>query len=453
MEMERGLRQAPDEVTLTQREGWPGAVQVRRTGEAFSGNVLQLETDPEGRIWLIRGEKANGASDKDAVTTLEVYGADGRRALSLAHEEGVLPWRFALHPSGEVTLFEFVKAADARTVRLRLRRLSPEGAVMRERLFEDEGRAEERIYYDLDQEQILSTSTGTDPRDVWPIPKYARLRAVVLGEEAVFMAMTHGVKLYRLDAELQTRWSAQVMPANYWNELLNADQEQLARDEQGNILVAWSMISSQARAYRLHFGRELPWSGGRHDIVVQRFGQDGQFQLARTFGREGDEVELAGLAVHQGEVVLGAMENILKSDRPNDTTEWDFVLMRGRMEDGVLSLHRTLDISREDWLNDFRVDARGHCYFAGTTDFVQADTNSWIEPGKGLLLKTDENGERLGILTLTGPRNVEVTHLAFRPDGTIQFGGKSDGPLTHTPPGEWFNETVLGLASFPAHGG
>ncbi|MCY1079250.1 hypothetical protein [Archangium lansingense] len=447
VEMERALRPAPDEVPLTQREGWPGAVQVRPVGEAFSGDVLQLEADPKGRIWLLRSEKANGSSSQDAVTTLEVYEADGRRALVLAREEGVLPWRFALHPSGEVTLFEFVKATDARTIRLRLRRLSPEGAVTRERLFEDEGRPEERLYYDLDQREILSISTDTDPRDVWPTPKHARLRAVVLGEEAVFMAMSHGVKLYRLDAELQTRWSSQVMPANYWNGLLHSDQEQLAQDEQGNILVAWSMLASQAQAYRLHFGRALHWSGGLRDIVVLRFGQDGQFQLAQTFGREGDEVELAGLAAHRGEVVLGAMENILKSDRPNDTTEWDLVLMRGRMEDGALSLHRTLDISREDWLHDFRIDAHGHCYFAGTTDFVQADTNSWIEPGKGLLLKTDENGDQLGLLTLTGPRHVEVTHLAFRPDGTIQFGGTSDGPLTHTPLDEWFNETVLGVFS------
>jgi hypothetical protein len=283
---------------------------------------------------------------------------------------------------------------------------------------------------------------------VWPTPRHARLRAAVLGEEVVFVAMTHGVKLYRWDAGLQTRWSTQVMPANYFNALLYSDQEQLAWDEQGNLLVAWSMFASQAEAWRLHFGRTLSWRGGRQDIVVLRFGQDGRFQLARTFGGEGNEVELAGLAVHRGEVVLGAMENLLKSDRPNDTTEWDLVLMRGRLEDGALSLHRTLHVSREDWLHDFRVDARGHCYFAGTTDFVQVDTNSWIEPGKGLLLKTDENGERLGLLELTGPRHVAVTHLALRPDGTLQFGGTSDGPLTHTPLDAWFNETVLGLASF-----
>ncbi|WP_257451598.1 hypothetical protein [Archangium lipolyticum] len=449
VETTRSLRPAPDEVLLTRREGWPGAVQVRPAGDAFRGEVLQLEADPKGRIWLLRSERAKDSSDLDAVTTLEVYEADGRRAFALEREEGVLPWRFVLHPSGEVTLFELVKATGTRTTyRLRLRRLSPEGAVTKERLFEDAGRAEERLYYDLDQQQVLSISTDTDPRDVWPSPKHVRLRAVVLGEEVVFMAMTHGVKLYRLDAALQTRWSSQVMPANYWNALLYSDQEQLARDEEGNLLVAWSMLSSQAEAYRLHFGRALPWRGGRRDIVVQRFGQDGQFQLAQTFGREGNEVELAGLAVHRGEVVLGAMENLLKSDRPNDTLEWDLVLMRGRLEDGALSLHRTLDISREDWLHDFRVDARGHCYFAGTTDFVQVDTNSWVEPGKGLLLKTDENGEQLGRLELTGTRHVQVTHLAFRPDGTLQFGGTTDGPLTHTPLDEWFNETVLGFASF-----
>ncbi|MBZ4423142.1 hypothetical protein [Myxococcus sp. RHSTA-1-4] len=444
-----GLVPATDTVRWTAHEAWPTQTQYRQVGEAFRGTVHQLEVDDEGRSWLIR-QDFDSPEDLTGQWTLEVYAPDGQRVFTLAREEGVEPYRFVRHPSGELTLFELQRLPETTDFRLRLRRLSPEGQVLAERGFEDPGRPEEWPLYLLDATRVTQVLERPSREVRWGREHFVHLRALALGEEVAFIVWSHGLKLYRLAPGLDLAWDLQLMPDHSWMDVL-ANQEQLTLDAEGNLLVGWGMFRSEAAAWQQRFGRELAWRGGEADILVQRISPDGRFLSAQLHGNEQTE-QLVGMGVHQGELLIGAVSRVLKHDRPNDTTEWDLVLMRARLEAGTLLQHRVIDVAREDLAYDFQVDAQGRVWFAGVSDFLQVDTNSLVEFGQGLLLRTDVQGERTESLLLKGPRHVTVRRLALHPDGTLRFAGTFDGPITHTgdeDPSLGFSHVMLGVGTWP----
>jgi hypothetical protein len=302
----------------------------------------------------------------------------------------------------------------------------------------------------LDEDGVAEVVESPAQELHWERSRSVHLRALALGEEAAFILWSHGVKLYRLTSGLDVAWDLQLMPGHDWMDSL-AGQEQLTLDAEGNLLVAWSMHRNEAAAWQQHFGRELAWRGGRVDVLVQRIGPDGRHHAAQLHGNEHDE-QLVGMGVYRGELLIGATSRVPKYDRPNDTTEWDLILMRAHMEDGTLLHHRVVDFAREDLPYDFQVDVEGRAWFAGVTDFLQVDTNSWMESGQGMLLRMDAQGERVESLLLKGPRQVIVERLAFAPDGSVRFAGTYDGPITHTDdedPSLGFDRVMLGVGTWP----
>lgn len=438
-----------DEMRWTSFEAWPTQTQYRQVGESFKGAVHQLEVDAEGRSWVIRQDFMS-PQDITGRFALDVYAPGGQRVLTLEREEGVEPFRFVRHPSGELTLFELQRIPGESSFRLRLRRLSPEGRVLAQRGFDDPGRPGESRTYLLDENGVVEVVESPPEEVRWSRSRFVHLRAVALGEEAAFILWAHGVKLYRLTSGLDLAWDLQLMPEHGWMDRLSG-QEQLALDAEGNLLVAWSMYRSEAAAWQQHFGRELVWRGGDSDVLVQRIAPDGRFLTAQLHGGEHNE-QMLGIGVYQGELLIGATSRIRKYDLPNDTTEWDLILMRVRPEDGSLLLYRVVDLSREDLAYDFQVDKEGRAWFAGLSDFLQVDTNSWVEFGQGMLLRTDAQGERVESLLLKGPRQVIVERLAFGPDGAVRFAGTFDGPITHTDdedPSLGFDHVMLGVGTWP----
>lgn len=440
------LLPAADDVAFAPREGWPADAPARQVGSASWGAISQLAVDPRGCIWMIRREGPDAIS---ATGVLEIHGLGGQKLRALAWEKDVEPVHFVLHSNGDVTLFEVQRVSTRGEQRLRLRRLDARGRLLAERLFEDAGRPEERVRY-----ATWDGSLATEPLEgdmaLWSGSWSTHIQAVAQGDGLFFVAWTYGVKLYRLDASLQTLWDVQVMPDS--DELgRGSTQEQLTLDERGNVLVAWNLNERQAEAYRRHFDRPLPWRGDVHAIAVQRYSPEGTLQHTQTFGHSGPSggpERVRGIALRGGELLLGADVHAIKHDRPNDTLESELLLFRGGMEDGVQSLDRVLDVSREDALEDFKVDAEGACYLAGITDALQVDTNSLVEDGKGLILRTGVEGGERQVLTLPGPRNVVVQRIALTPDGGVVFAGTFDGPITHTPAGEGHQKTMLGFHRF-----
>ncbi|WP_437995426.1 hypothetical protein WMF26_29505 [Sorangium sp. So ce185] len=438
-----------DAARWTSHAAWPTQTRYRQVGESFQGTVHQLEVDEEGRSWVIRQDFMS-PHDITGRWALDVYAPSGQRVLTLEREENVEPYRFVRHPSGELTLFELQRIPETTSYRLRLRRLSPEGRVLAARGFDDPGRPGESREYLLDEDGVAEVVESPAQELRWERSRSVHLRALALGEEAAFILWSHGVKLYRLTSGLDVAWDLQLMPGHDWMDSL-AGQEQLTLDAEGNLLVAWSMHRNEAAAWRQHFGRELAWRGGRVDVLVQRIGPDGRQHAAQLHGNEHDE-QLVGMGVYRGELLIGATSRVPKYDRPNDTTEWDLILMRAHMEDWTLLHHRVIDFAREDLPYDFQVDVEGRAWFAGVTDFLQVDTNSWTESGQGMLLRMDAQGERVESLLLKGPRQVIVERLAFAPDRSVRFAGTYDGPITHTDdndPSLGFDHVMLGVGTWP----
>ncbi|XXF76259.1 hypothetical protein P2318_24815 [Myxococcaceae bacterium GXIMD 01537] len=435
---------AVDDVAFAPREGWPTDAPMRQLGTGFMGDISQLEVDARGCIWVLWSE----GDDEGAIrenTQLQIHGLEGPRLRTLAREDNVHPRQFVLHPSGEVTLFELVKQPGGRSFRLRLRRLSEDGRLLTERFFEDAGRPEERVLY-ATQDGSLVTRPVEGDMSVWVNTWGSHIRAVAQGEEVLFLAWTYGVKLYRLDASLRTQWDVQVMPDN--DSMVGlVPQELLTLDAQGNALVAWTVRDTQAEAYRRHFSRAVPWEDKTFMVLVQRYSPQGAFQYLQTLGHAGT-VLVSGMAVRGDELLLGADVLITKHDRPNDTLESEFLLLRGNLKEGAQTLARVMDVSREDYLEDFKMDARGACYFAGITDALQADSNSVVEYGQGIIMKTSEDGVEREVLRLPGPRHVRVRRIALAPQGGVVFAGTFDGFITHTPKNEQHQRTMLGYHRF-----
>ena len=82
----------------------------------------------------------------------------------------------------------------------------------------------------------------------------------------------------------------------------------------------------------------------------------------------------------------------------------------------------------------------------GRTDYVQVDTNSEVENGKGLLLTLGPDLSRQAVLALPMPRDVQLRALRLLPDGDAVLAGTRDGPLTHTESSMTHNDGFWGIA-------
>ena len=122
------------------------------------------------------------------------------------------------------------------------------------------------------------------------------------------------------------------------------------------------------------------------------------------------------------------------------------VAMRGRLDDTSADEYRPIDLARDDFGWAMVEGADGAIYVAGRTDYVQVDTNSEVENGKGLLLSLSADLSRQTSITLPGPRDVQIRALRRLPDGQIVFAGMRDGPLTDTDPAMTNNDGVWGVA-------
>jgi hypothetical protein len=107
--------------------------------------------------------------------------------------------------------------------------------------------------------------------------------------------------------------------------------------------------------------------------------------------------------------------------------------------------YRTIDLARDDFGWTLAETADGHLIVGGRTDYVQVDTNSEVENGKGLLLTLGPDLTREAVLELPMPRDVQVRAMRLLPDGDFLLAGTRDGPLTHTEPSLTRNDGFWGV--------
>lgn len=318
--------------------------------------------------------------------------------------------------------------------RLDLLRLSADGEILETHAFTDAAGPRENLYYDE-----LGVHEDDGPLSFNPLRHVVGLAD---GEGLYLYAWTFGAKLYRLDAGYRELWDAEVMPSNIGMTYM-FHQELLAVDERGRVYVAYQVLAEDVAIYNQHFARAPLTAIGNYDILVERFEPDGAFSAAQVFGGPGLD-EPTGMTAHDGEVLLTGAARFKKHDLPNRTLEWDLLVLRGDLDNPARSSYRTLDLSRDD-LSWTMVEAPdGTILLGGRTDYVQVDTNSEIENGKGLLVALSPDLSRKTTLTLPGPRDVQVQAMRLAPDGRLWFAGIRDGYLTHTPDAECRNQGVLG---------
>jgi len=412
--------------------GWPETVEVRAVGESFRTSAARLEVDPDGRIWLLRREWPD-AGPALGTSVLERYDGGGRLEKRIVFPEDTLVRDFVVHPSGELSAFLLQADGDAGQFRLDTARLSPDGEELFRREFHDVAGPRENLYYD---------ETGAHPFPTdrpLRLGQFSHVVALADGEGVYLLAWTWGAKLYRLGPDHAQAWNVQVMPANVGMAFFFT-HELLATDDDGGIHVAYQIFADDVAIYNEHFGRAPLAPIDSYDVLLSRFDGNGGFSGAQIFGGPGGDVP-TGMTARGGRTLVTGAVRRTKHDLPNRTREWDLFVWR----EGD---YRTFDLARDDFAWDLAQAPDGTVYLAGQTDYVQVDTNSQVEDGKGFFLALSPDLERQADVTLPGPRDVVVQAMRLAPDGRLVFAGTRNGPLTHTDPAMQFNEGVLGAVSW-----
>ena len=388
-----------DTIELAPAPGWPPSVEVRSVPRGFRTSVTSLEIDPDERVWLLRDEWSD-PSQLRGVPVLERYNLTGHleRRVTFPANAGVSS--FVIHPSGELSVFVMRDDdGDMFGYSLQIQRLSPDGQTLDQTDFEETPVPGENLYYD---------DAGVHELPIDGPFRLARNSHVVglPDDEGLFLVAewTYSVKLYRLNADYGRAWGVQVMPANI-GMAFNFTPSLLVRDEEGRIHVGSELFQDDAHVFGEHFHRPPLAPIGSYDVLVQRFTPGGAFSAARILG--GVAVDHpSGMTVHDGSVLIVGAARVTKHDLPNRTMEWDLVAMRGSIDDASPVDYRTFDLARDDFGWAMVEAADGTIDVAGRTDYVQVDTNSEVEDGKGLLLTLSADLAPQGSIELPGPRDV-----------------------------------------------
>lgn len=416
----------PDTVPFAPFQGWPGKVSSRQIGTAATTKVLRLAIDSEERTWVLHEDGEYAALDPRAV--LERYRANGTREWQIVFPAGTRVPEFVVHPGGGASAFvltpdEAASSGARSSSTLAIVRISPSGEVSAPAVLRDADGPLRQSY------------------------RWAHVVAMADGDGLYLVAWTPGVMLYRVAGDGSITWRAEVMPVNVGMAYF-PPREGLARDDRGNLYVAYQIYDEDLAIYNDHFDRPPLTARGSYDVLVQAFDAGGNFVGGRLFG--GPDLDAhVGLTVRDGRVIVVGSARLKKYDEassPNRTMERDLLVTSGRLDGTGGDSYTTIDLSRDDRALAMVEHPDGSLIVVGTTDFVQVDSNSVIEDGKGMIATLTADGQLLRQVTLPGPRDVQIVDAGLLPDGALVFAGIRNGPLTHTDQSQLDNHGMLGIA-------
>lgn len=424
-------------------ENWPERASMRRVGDSFGERITHVKQDSSGNTWILRKARRE---DWSTSKFIEKYDSLGALLLSLPEPKDVHFNAFTVHPSGEVTVAETRKINTLETTgtiyHIWFKRLRSDGSILTEAPLRSSSSEKEQLYYKFDWSKMHSNITGIE-KFFYEIDEGDKVRLfsqnhealLSVGEEAIFLAWTFGVKLYQIDNRLHTVWNQQVMPLH--GHMTNmACQEKLAVDENGHLYVAIDANTETLEAWKTHFNQAILREENADNFLILHYDSKGTFQNANLF-REQHYVSVAGFAVKNNVMTLGGTTRINgKLALPNNTWERDLIFLKANLQTDQVLLRKTINLKRDDHARDFKLDHSGNGVFVGTNNYVQVDTNSIVESGQAFILKLDTNGNQIDYIELPGPRDTEITSFDFlKPeegDYGIVFGGEYDSPITHT---------------------
>jgi hypothetical protein len=425
-----------DSVDLAPSPGWPDAILARSVPASFRTTITAFDVDLRGKAWLLRDEFA-GPSQLDGTPVLERYAPTGHLERRIGFPAHSKVSSFVLHQSGELSVFVMRDDDGDGLYGLQVERLSAGGETLATTPIEEIPGPRENLFYD---------GAGVHELPVdgpFQLGSHSHVAGVADGEGLYLLAeWTYGFKLYRLDAASRRLWSVQVMPANI-GTAFQFSPSLVARDEDA-VYVTTQIFQDDVHIYGEHFGRAPLTPLGSYDALVQKFDAGGTFAGARLFGGAAVDFPTA-MTVHGGSVLVAGAARIKKQDAPNRTMEWDVVTMRGPVDESAALEYRTIDLARDDFGWTLAEAPDGRLILGGRTDYVQVDTNSEVENGKGLLLTLGPDLSPEAVLELPMPRDVQVRALRVLPDGDLLLAGTRDGPLTHTEASMTHNDGFWGV--------
>jgi hypothetical protein len=427
-----------DSIPLAPSPGWPDNVAARSVPASFRTTITTLDVDQREKVWLLRDEHS-APSQLVGTPVLERYAPTGHLERRIGFPAHSKVSSFVVHPSGDLSVFVMRGDERGQEYDLEIVRLSPEGEAVATTAFEEIPGARENLYYDETGVHVLPVNGP------FKLGWTSHVVGVPDGEGVYVVAeWTYGFKLYRLDAANRRIWGVQVMPANI-GMVFQLSPSLIARDGDA-IYVTTQIFEDDVHFYGEHFGRAALTPLGSYDALVQSFATtDGAFGEARLLG--GPAVDHpSAMTVHDGVVLIAGAARITKHDAPNRTMEWDIAMMRGRLDGASDPEYRTIDLARDDFGWALAEAPDGNLIVGGRTDYVQVDTNSEVENGKGALLTLGPDLTRRAVLELRMPRDVQVRAARILPDRKLLVAGTRDGPLSHTEPSMTHNDGFWGVA-------
>jgi hypothetical protein len=450
-------------LTFKNKPGWPSQIVSREIGAEFIERIVQVLGDPAGNIWVLR-QSENTYLLAETNTQIEKYTSSGEKILEVKTSVGAQFETMVVHPSGELTVVELRpsknrKEREWRSYQIWLKRISPDGILLDEAPLKDAGNEQERTRYHFEWNasdskwKFTHRSLGEHSVDEKGITQVSsdNHAALIAFEEDVYLSIwTYGLKVYHYNKDLEIKWGRQILPeCDYFTNM--ASQELLAVDEVGNLYVAAKFFEDDIDVWEMHFGKEVSAKAKDNGFFVGQIDRNGNFKSARIFGRE-IVMWPVGISVSSGVMTAGGVSRIRnKFNLPNHTMEWDLVFLRATVLDAQTLVSKTIDVKRDDIARDFQVDSKGNGIFAGTNDFVQVDTNSWVEFGQAFLLRVDDQGNQIGYVSFRGPRHSQISTISIGPGDAVVFGGTTDGPITHTAQhdhSQGFEKAMLGVWRF-----
>jgi hypothetical protein len=425
---------------LTPIPGFPGRSQP--LGTAHHTTVFGITRGAEGAIWVARTD--DGSLDIRQDRTLIVERFDpALGAGTVVAQASIRPKTFSAneidrvalcsHPSGEITLAAFTSIPGETTAAaLVLTRFSADGTAVRTGYIDE---ADARM---IDGHGAYFTGNDLD--------------CASAGEDVFLVAVTQGMRLYRVASDLGVRWSQPVMPMtmNLALQPIYSTRARVTVSNDGGAVTASTLWSDDAGAFADAFGATLPATNGDADVLVTRFDAEGARVSAGLLGGPGAEW-VRGLQVRGDRVSVLAEARLVKHpDRPNGTRERDLILLEGDAAQNLTAQAVQINLCDDDFVSGAIADPEGGFLVAGGTCGVQADSGSLIANRTGYVLTLGADGTRQAVAWFTSARDTEVQALMPLSSGELALAGIRNGPITHTDERELSNEAWIDIVAAPA---
>ncbi len=422
-------------------ELWGDDTVYQGIQESDKTEIDSLAYGPNGEICYVLREASLGdltADPSNWNSQAKCLSADNNSIIDYSRAGKGIIKDIVFSNNGEIVIAELVDAVEKDGIDfffLQLSVYSNTGDLLEKKILKDAASEEELYYYSAPPGEEVSRKVLSElTLDGSPVLASTSKVSLQWHDGSIYlMAYTYGVKLYRFDSSLNSEWDVQVMPAHtwLWTHLIQNNVSFTVNDA-GEVFVAFELFDTDADIYEMHFNRTLNKTNDLGDIAISSYLTDGQYQQTVLLGKDEYSENLTGIVYQDNKLWLGGQVRHKKQDATQSTSEWDLFLMSALPNDGAVSDYHLVNFDKEDSVFDFTVLPNGNFIFAGSTGYIQVDSNSQVSNGSGLIVEVNHAGELLKRSVMSEPRNVAVKSVVAINDEDILFSNTYDGPITHT---------------------